>query len=431
MKLNRETYKKGAITSSTLSVISKLLAFVMQLLVSFYYGANVGTDLFFYLYGIAILLGGMVQSINSSILVPQAMHLRNEQSAQSEMKFHNTFLVFFSGISLIVLSVLFLLVESGIGNCWFINVEEEIIQQHIITYRLFYLLAFLLIVNLYLSEILVSYRFFTFGLMCNFSMNLCAVLALLLFASHTDIFLLMISSCVACSFFLLAIIWFMRKKLFWNFCLYDISWISIYRKRIVGFAINQLVVIVASVFPMYLLADIQPGLVTLVNYAQKLVLAPLSWIQQIAAVLLVRLNNLTSAEYIQKSQRLVLKTAFGLFAFTLLTSGLTFVLRNFIAENIYGLGKISLEFIPLLSYLIGVMTMAMPFVAISYCFNKKYFAEQRIKHYVYIMLVSNILSCVAYYFFVPLFQQVGYVWVYVLTEIFMCACVVICAKLRF
>ena len=108
MKLNRETYKRGAITSSTLSVISKLLAFVMQMLVSFYYGANVGTDLFFYLYGIAILLGGMVQSINSSILVPQAMYLRNQQSIQSEMKFHNTFLVLFSAISLIVLFVLFL-----------------------------------------------------------------------------------------------------------------------------------------------------------------------------------------------------------------------------------------------------------------------------------------------------------------------------------
>lgn len=88
MKLKIGTYKKGAVYSSAFSIGSKLTAFVMQLLIAYYLGANTGTDIYFYLFNIAILVGGLVQTLNTSILIPKAMFLRYNESSRAEMQFH-------------------------------------------------------------------------------------------------------------------------------------------------------------------------------------------------------------------------------------------------------------------------------------------------------------------------------------------------------
>ncbi|MBO4984071.1 MAG: hypothetical protein J6C87_00305 [Bacteroides sp.] len=428
MRLKQETYKRGVINSSVFSIASKAFAFVMQMLVAYYYGATSGTDLFFYLYNIAILLGIIVQTLNSSILVPQAMKLRNGTSAEAEMEFHNTFFYLFALVTSALLLLIYIIGVTPIGTRWFINLTSEELQRHFATYVMFFPLTFLLTVSLYLSEILVSFKYFTLGLCCNFSLNLCAVVCLLLLASSYDVSLLMYSSCGACLLFLLGALWFLKKKLHWKFALYRPSYVPVYGKRIIGFTLNQLLVMIASAFPLYLLADVQPGLVTLVTYAQKIIQAPLAWIQQAASVLLVRLNNIPKEEYAVKSSAVVGRTAFSLVTLTLLTSSLTFVLRHFIAENLYGLGKIDATVIPQLSGLIGIMTLAMPFVAASFCYNKKYFAEQRIKRYVLIMSVANLLSCVAFACFIPTFHDSGYAYVYVATEVLIAFVVILCSK---
>ena len=88
MKLKIGTYKKGAVYSSAFSIGSKLTAFVMQLLIAYYLGANTGTDIYFYLFNIAILVGGLVQTLNTSILIPKAMFLRYNESSRAEMQLH-------------------------------------------------------------------------------------------------------------------------------------------------------------------------------------------------------------------------------------------------------------------------------------------------------------------------------------------------------
>ena len=91
MKQEAGTYRKGAVYSSAFSIGSKFTAFIMQLLIAYYLGANTGTDIYFYLYNIAILIGGLVQTLNTSILIPKAMYLRHNESPQAEMQFHDKF----------------------------------------------------------------------------------------------------------------------------------------------------------------------------------------------------------------------------------------------------------------------------------------------------------------------------------------------------
>ena len=109
MKLNSETYKKGAIHSSFFSVLAKGVAFMQHLLIAYYFGANTGTDLYFYLFNLVIMIGGMIQTITTSILIPQSMLLRHSISTKAEMKYLNAFMYSF----IFIIFLLIFLVSLG------------------------------------------------------------------------------------------------------------------------------------------------------------------------------------------------------------------------------------------------------------------------------------------------------------------------------
>ena len=415
MKQEAGTYRKGAVYSSAFSIGSKFTAFIMQLLIAYYLGANTGTDIYFYLYNIAILIGGLVQTLNTSILIPKAMYLRHNESPQAEMQFHNSFLYAFL---LLALGLLFLFCIIGGKQApeWIMNFQPQDIQNHISIYYLFFPLTLLLIFNLYVSEILVSFKYFTLGLSCNFMINLSGIIALLLLGQQTNVSIIMYSSCCACLMNIVVLLCFMKKKLKWQFTLVKFSLIRTQRKALNGVTINQGIIIFASTFPMYLLSQYQPGIITIINYAQKFIQAPLALIQQITSVLQIKLNNLYSQGEKEEMYRVTFRITLRLFLFTVCTSIAIFLLRTIIAEQLFGLGKMSYTAMETLSSLIGIMTFAMPFTAISLACMKIYFTEYRIRIYVAIMSLTNLLSCVCYYFAIATWQEYGYAIVYLLVE---------------
>lgn len=90
---------------------------------------------------------------------------------------------------------------------------------------------------------------------------------------------------------------------------------------------------------MYLLSQYQPGIITIINYAQKFIQAPLALIQQITSVLQIKLNNLYSHGEKEEMYHVTLRVTLRLFLFTICTSLVIFLLRTFIAEELFGLGK--------------------------------------------------------------------------------------------
>ena len=253
MKLKIGTYKKGAVYSSAFSIGSKLTAFVMQLLIAYYLGANTGTDIYFYLFNIAILVGGLVQTLNTSILIPKAMFLRYNESSRAEMQFHNSFLYTFLLLAAGAL-LLFCIIGGKQAPEWIMNFPTQDIRSHISVYYLFFPLTLLIIVNLYVSEILVSFKYFTLGLSCNFMINFSGIVALILLGQKADVSIVMYSSCCACLLNIILLLWFMKKKLRWQFSLVKFALVRSQSKALTGLAVNQGIIIFASTFPMYLSA---------------------------------------------------------------------------------------------------------------------------------------------------------------------------------
>lgn len=414
MKLNSETYKKGAIHSSFFSVLAKGVAFVQHLLIAYFFGANTGTDLYFYLFNLVLLIGGMVQTIATSILIPQSMQLRLSASAKAEMRYLNSFL--YSFIALILLFVFLICLAGDNVPELITNFPPEDIEKYISVYYASLILMVLMVINLFLTEVLVSFKFFSLPLLCNLLLNSGVILALLLFKNTMGVSSMIYGSCAAGIFNAIMLIVLMKKRLRWQFSLTDFSVVFRQWKAISGLAFNQGIVIFASTFPMYLLSCYQPGIITIINYAQKFIQAPLAWIQQFTAVLQIKLNNLKGDKRENEIYRSASAIAVRLFLLTLFTSFVIFLLRDFIAETLFGLGKMPTEAGSKLSYLIGVLTFSMPFTAMSLAYMKIFFTQGYIRQYVTIMLFINVMSCALYAVSIHYWQENGYAFVYILVE---------------
>ena len=171
---------------------------------------------------------------------------------------------------------------------------------------------------------------------------------------------------------------------------------------------NQCLMVFETTFPLFLLSQFQPGLITIVNYATKLIQAPLGWIQQVVAVLQIKLNELVSKHQIHEVYKLTSQICIAT---------AIFFTRNFIADTLYGLGSMPQDSIHQLATLLGILVFSMPFTTWGLIYGKIYFANQYIKRYVTLMIIMYSTSCILHYVLITYFKETGYAIAYVLTEI--------------
>lgn len=133
---------------------------MQHLLIAYYFGANTGTDLYFYLFNLVIMIGGMIQTITTSILIPQSMLLRHSISTKAEMKYLNAFMYSF----IFIIFLLIFLVSLGGDKVpeLITNFPTDEIKKYISIYYASLILMILMATNLYLTEILVSSNSFLY-----------------------------------------------------------------------------------------------------------------------------------------------------------------------------------------------------------------------------------------------------------------------------
>ena len=78
--IKTESYKKGVVISTFLNVFTKGIGFLNTLIIAFYFGANTGTDIYFYILAVAGLITSTINGIDYLVLVPQSMKIREQKS---------------------------------------------------------------------------------------------------------------------------------------------------------------------------------------------------------------------------------------------------------------------------------------------------------------------------------------------------------------
>lgn len=412
--MNKE-YKKGAAYSSVLSVLAKAVAFAQQLCIAYFCGVNATTDIYFYLINLAFLIGGMIQIITSSIVIPQSMDLRLNSSLLSEMRYLNSFLFC---ILIIGCSLIFILGLYGVGLMQLITKFSVMeINTNIVNFYLFLPVTLLLVVNSVFAEIMVSYKYFTAPIWLNLNLNLSIIITVFFLQTLFGGFSMMIGALFVSFLNCIIFVLYFKRKFHWEFMVFDFKLLFSSSKSIGGLFLNQSVVIFISMFPFYLLSQYQVGSITLVNYAMKLVQAPYAFLQQISIVMQVKLNELNAKSRDEELRNITKKVAYYIFIIGAIIAFVIFVLRNPIVNIFYGLGNLSDKSLLEIINIIAITIIALPFIGFGQAWAKLYFAKKQIKLYIYTMLFINIISYVIYYFFIFNYQIIGYAIAYVIVEI--------------
>lgn len=289
--LKPESYRRGGISSTALQVVAQGLAFVFSLVMARCFGAIAPTDVFNYCVGTFAMVSGFMLSLDSAVLIPEAMRRREQESPESAVRFLNFFLFLFGGVTLVLT---LLAARSPVRFLTAISQFDPAVLEANRGLILWVVPLFLLqLLAQYTNSILVSYRFFSLPAKWAIACRVLNIVFVLAFSKLLGVVALAQSMIIGFLFQIGVALWLMRTQLGWTFALRrpgirGTVW------RNIGYTEVGIAVIAMAVFSPLLMASGAPeGFVTAMNYAMKLAQIPEYLLSaQIALIIGIRLNEL-------------------------------------------------------------------------------------------------------------------------------------------
>src|SRR6186713_549350 len=107
--IRSESYKKGTVLSVLFNIISKGILFLLTIIIARYFGSNIKTDIYFFVFATMVLFSGFINNIDTAVLIPESMRLRQQEGEEPAAAFLNFFLLiyFIIGIMFTVLMYFF------------------------------------------------------------------------------------------------------------------------------------------------------------------------------------------------------------------------------------------------------------------------------------------------------------------------------------
>ena len=424
MKLQANTYRKGAIYSTSLSVVVKSIAFIQNFLIAYFLGAETGTDIYFYIFGGIIAGCEIIQTIASSVLIPYSMQLRNQNSFHEENSYLNAFIYTIACIIILILIIAIIAGEECIRSLS--NFRKEDIHMHI---QLLYILlpaSLPYVFNIIFAEILASHKYFTFPQLIAVINNLLIIGFMILFHNYWGVLSLALGFALATVVNLFWLLFFMKYNLAWSYTCISFKHLKRNFSDICTVFLNHSIVAFTTMFPLYLLSMFYPGTITVVTYATKLLQAPMNLLLQLFAVLQIKLSEQYSLHiframrqtFIQIGSKAVLLSIFGTILF--------FLFRIPIIEIFFGKGAMTPENISLFINIMGILIICIPFSIIIAVSSRMLFALHKVKIYSMIMIPMNLLTCAIYYWLIIQKGAIGYAQTEICTEILKAIIILIC-----
>jgi putative peptidoglycan lipid II flippase len=310
--IKTESYKRGVIVSTFLNVFTKGIGFLNTLIIAFYFGANTGTDIYFYILSVAMLITSTINGIDYLVLVPQSMKIREQKGEHNAQLFINFFIYTYLVIG-------FILAVAGIlAPVFFYTLFSKydvalLNSNHKLLYLGSVIILFQLINNL-LSAVLTSYKFFTASIICGFINSAFSILFTVFFHQKLGItgtmFGIAVGYCI--NFFIL--IFILKRYQNWNFFAFSIMKDKVVWKNIGLMQINILPVWLRSYFTIFFLTGMGAGIITSLNLAQMIAALPEMFIlTQVASVMGIKFSELAAKNDVLQTNILlinILKTLF-------------------------------------------------------------------------------------------------------------------------
>jgi putative peptidoglycan lipid II flippase len=407
--IKSESYKRGMALSVVFNMAAKFLLFLLTICIARLFGTNIKTDIYFFIYSSMVLLSGSVNAIDTAVIIPESMRLRETKGTNASTAFLNYFLRIYFLIGIFFIAVIFYF-----GTAIFASVSKfavadiELYKNYFIIGSFYFL--FQLLIN-YLNTILVSLKFFTVPMIAS-GVNSCIVVAgtLLLYKEY-DIESVLISGLAAYLINLAGLIYILKKIAGFNFM---VSRSAVEKKiwsKLFFSELGQFATLASSYFPLYILSGFNSGFISAMNYGKNIADIPNTLLTaQVANVSGIKMNeqavqnnfNSLNEIFIRSTKLLVfflVPAGFFMFVFAQPLVELFYASQHFTLDAVKGAAKF-LQLLAITIFSIGVNAMV----------TRIFIAMQIIKQALFYKIIMNGLLIAAIWLFTKFYGAYGFAY---------------------
>ena len=407
--LKTESYKKGIIKSTALNVIVKCISFINILVIAYYFGTSIDTDLYFYIFSFITLLAGLINGMDVAVIIPEGMQIKETKGMDSAMPFYNFFgyLYLFLG-SLFFFILLFFSVP--IYNA-ISSFKSTVLTQHYSLLLLSSGLPVLIILSNYLTTVLTTIKYFTAPLIVNGITQFFALIALLTLHKSIGINSVILGLTIGYILNIILLLFFMRVKLNWRFNFHSQKLSKRIKHNLVSVQLGNLASFAYNYGIIILLSSLVTGVYSAYNYSMQIINIPIIFIvAQTAAVSGIKFNELAAKDQYAQLNK-IFHDSLGLLLFFIVpVCFLTWLYADIIVKILFLRNKFSKEAAQTTVLFIKYLIFLLPCLAINTFLTRLLIAIKKVNQSFYFQIGFNVSMLIIVFLSTSMFYLQGFIW---------------------
>jgi len=416
MFIRKETYRQGIILSTIFNIVCKGLVFFNIVLIAFFFGTSRDVDIYFYSYNLILLIVTYSSSINTSVLIPEAIRIRLKEGEVPSMNFVNYFLYFYLAIVLLLIVVIYF--NPALSFAAVSQYSVATLNQHINILLLVIPLLLLMTVTTFLSDVLVSYRFFTMPMIITSINAVISMVCIIAFHNKLAIMSALIGLIISYLLNVCMLLFLMRKHLNWRFRLGLRKPERRVLKNLVLTQAGTLASSLGTYAPIYFFSGWQAGVISALNYAQQIFYQPTALLtNQITIVSRIKLNELfVNRQHADINANFL--SSFRFLLFLLIPISTIFVLYSFeIISVLFNRGSFDAQSARLSAMFLKYLSLTLPLIAMNNLMANLFYASQLLRTVMFYQILSNIVMAVLIYQGIIHFGEIGFPIAFLVTYV--------------
>jgi len=405
--IRAESYKRGMVFSVVFNIISKGILFLLTIIIARYFGSNIKTDIYFFVFTAMVLFSGFINSIDTAVLIPESMRLRQREGAQKAMDFLNYFLLIY-----FIIGILFTLAMYFFGTRVFVLISK-FEKADILTYQNYFWLGSLFfifhVLTNYLNNILTSLKYFSLPMVISSVKSCVAIVCIFLLKEKYDVLSVIIGGLISYAVNLMIQMYILHTTARWKFTIKKPSIHKTTWSNVLYAELGQITTVASSMFPLYLLSGFGSGIISVMNYGKNIADIPNTLVtSQFANVSGIKLNEEVASKDDAAMNGTFLHIS-KLMVFILVPMGcFMFVFAEPITALFYQRGSFTQQAVADSAKFMQLLSITIFSIGINAVVSRVFIAMQAIKQALSYQVVLNVLLIAAIWLFTKSYGAYGY-----------------------
>jgi peptidoglycan biosynthesis protein MviN/MurJ (putative lipid II flippase) len=388
--LKTESYKKGILLSTVFNVFVKCIAFFNTLIIAYYFGVTIDTDLYFYVFSVVTLIASLFNGMDSSVLLPEGMHLQEKDGIIAGMHFYN----FFGYIYLVAGALLF--VALFFFSIPIYSTVSAFKSETLINHRYLLLISsaipMVLILSNYLTTVLTTFKYFTLPLIASGIAQIAGLVTLLFFHTTIGIPAMLTGLLIGYMLNVFLLVLFMSSKLKWQFGFRRIQISKRIKKNLFSIQMGNLATFTFNYGIIVLLSSLGTGIYSAYNYGMQVINIPLIFIvAQTSAVAGIKFNEL-AAKSMHVELNKIFNESIGILLFFIVPfCFMTWLYTDTIVNFLFLRGGFTIESSEKVVLFLKYLIFLTPCLTINTFISRLMTADKKVSQAFYFQLGFNII----------------------------------------